>query len=69
MALFFTGRRHAGENLSAVLTRRAADLAPPVLMGYGLGTYPLGKHTVDVGGGASLEIVRTVSASGSKQWV
>jgi hypothetical protein len=32
MALFFTGRRHAGENLSAVLTRRAADLAPPVQM-------------------------------------
>jgi hypothetical protein len=31
--------------------------------------YPLGKHTVDVGGEASLEIVRTVSASGSKQWV
>jgi len=32
MALFFTGRRHAGENLSAVLTRWAADLAPPVQM-------------------------------------
>jgi transposase len=32
MALFFTGRRHAGENLSAVLARRAADLAPPLQM-------------------------------------
>lgn len=32
MALFFTGRRHAGENLSAVLARRAADLAPPIQM-------------------------------------
>ena len=31
--------------------------------------YPLGKHTVDGGREASLEIVRTVSASGSKQWV
>jgi transposase len=32
MALFFTGRRYAGENLSAVLARRAADLAPPIQM-------------------------------------
>jgi len=32
-------------------------------------TYPLGKHTVDGGREASLEIVRTVSASGSRQWV
>jgi transposase len=32
MALFFTGRRHAGENLSTVLARRAADLAPPIQM-------------------------------------
>ena len=32
MALFFTGRWHAGENLSAVLARRAADLAPPIQM-------------------------------------
>jgi Transposase IS66 family len=32
MALFFTGRRHSGENLSAVLARRAADLAPPIQM-------------------------------------
>jgi ATP-dependent helicase YprA (DUF1998 family) len=32
-------------------------------------TYPLGKHTVDGGREASLEIVSTVSASGSRQWV
>ena len=32
VALFFTGRRHAGEHLAAVLTRRAADLAPPIQM-------------------------------------
>ena len=32
MALFFTGQGHAGENLSAVLARRAADLAPPMQM-------------------------------------
>lgn len=32
IALFFTGRRHAGENLAAVLAHRAADLAPPIQM-------------------------------------
>ena len=32
MALFFTGRKHAGENLADVLSRRAAELAPPIQM-------------------------------------
>jgi hypothetical protein len=32
MALFFTGRRHAGENLAQVLARRAAGLGPPIQM-------------------------------------
>ena len=32
MALFFTGRRHAGENLAHVLARRAAGLQAPVQM-------------------------------------
>ena len=32
IALFFTGPRHAGENLERVLTHRAADLAAPVQM-------------------------------------
>jgi transposase len=32
LALFFTGRRHAGEHLAAVLARRAADLPPPIQM-------------------------------------
>ena len=32
MALFFTGRRHAGENLMEVLRHRAADLASPIQM-------------------------------------
>jgi transposase len=32
IALFFTGRRHAGENLAAVLAQRAADLGPPIQM-------------------------------------
>jgi transposase len=32
MALFFTGRRHAGENLAQVLAHRAAESAPPIQM-------------------------------------
>lgn len=31
-ALFFTGHRHAGENLARVLAERAADLGPPIQM-------------------------------------
>jgi hypothetical protein len=30
IALFFTGRKHAGENLAAVLARRAVELGPPI---------------------------------------
>jgi hypothetical protein len=32
VALFFGGRRHAGENLSQVLARRAAELSKPIQM-------------------------------------
>jgi transposase len=32
IALFFTGAKHAGENLSDVLARRKAELAPPIQM-------------------------------------
>jgi len=32
LALFFTGRQHAGENLADVLRQRAAELAPPMQM-------------------------------------
>jgi len=32
MALFFSGREHAGENLTKVLRQRAAELGPAVLM-------------------------------------
>jgi hypothetical protein len=32
IALFFTGGRHAGENLEAVLSRRKVGLAPPIQM-------------------------------------
>jgi hypothetical protein len=36
VALFFTGARHAGENLTEVLKRRAAELPPPIQMSDGL---------------------------------
>ena len=36
VALFFTGRRHAGENLSRVLAKRASELPVPVQMCDGL---------------------------------
>ncbi len=36
IALFFTGARHAGENLDAVLKRRTAELPPPIQMCDGL---------------------------------
>jgi transposase len=32
IALFFTGRQHAGENLADVLAKRAAELPPPIQM-------------------------------------
>ena len=32
MALFFSGAKHAGENLTAVLRHRAAGLAAPIRM-------------------------------------
>jgi transposase len=30
IALFFTGRKHAGENLAAVLSQRVSELGPPI---------------------------------------
>jgi len=36
IALFFSGRRHAGENLKQVLAERAKDLEPPIQMCDGL---------------------------------
>jgi transposase len=37
VALFFTGRQHAGENIEDVLAQRAADLGKPLQMCDGLG--------------------------------
>jgi transposase len=36
IVLFFTGRRHAGENLAELLKRRASELSPPIHMSDGL---------------------------------
>jgi transposase len=36
LVLFYTGRKYAGENLSALLEARATELEPPVLMSDGL---------------------------------
>ncbi len=36
IALFFTGRKHAGENLATVLAQRAQELGPPIQMCDGL---------------------------------
>jgi hypothetical protein len=42
IALFFTGRQHAGENLADLLAQRAADLAPPIQMCDALATNTAG---------------------------
>ena len=47
MALFFTGRRHAGENLADVLRHRAADLGAPIQMSDALSrNEPKGFETI-----------------------
>ena len=47
IALFFTGRRHAGENLAEVLRHRTADLSAPIQMCDGLSrNEPKGFETI-----------------------
>jgi hypothetical protein len=46
IALFFTGRKHAGENLADVLSQRAAELSPPIQMGDALTRNVPEGHTV-----------------------
>ena len=46
VALFFTGRKHAGENLADILKERPEDLDPPTQMCDGLkSNYPKGQET------------------------
>lgn len=47
IALFYTGRQYAGENLAALFTVRDADLEPPILMSDALDSRNLPRgHTV-----------------------
>jgi transposase len=47
IALFVTGHQHAGENLQALLTRRQADLEPPIQMCDALSrNMPESLHTI-----------------------
>lgn len=46
IALFFTGRQHAGENLAALLEQRAAELGPPIHMADALAANKPGDHSV-----------------------
>lgn len=47
IAMFFTGRLHAGENLAALLARRAEHLPPPMLMSDALARKPEGYSVVE----------------------
>jgi transposase len=49
IALFFTGRKHAGENLTALLAERDALLGPPIQMCDGLARNLPREHTVVLG--------------------
>jgi hypothetical protein len=60
IALFFTGRRHAGENLKDVLTRRADALPPPIQM-----CDPLSRNMPD----ELATIVANCLAHGRRQFV
>lgn len=63
MALFFTGRRHAGENLAEVLARRAAELDPPIQM-----SDALSRNVPKLGEGVQLLLANCL-AHGRRQFV
>jgi hypothetical protein len=50
VALFFTGRQHAGENLADVLAQRAAELPPPIQMCDALATNTAGAFDTRLAG-------------------
>lgn len=48
IALFFSGRQHAGENLADLLEHRATDIGPPILMSDALPcNLPKGRSVID----------------------
>ena len=63
IALFFTGREHAGENLAEVLRRRAAGLPAPVQM-----SDALSRNAPKLAGGVDI-LVANCLAHGRRQFV
>ena len=63
IALYFTGRQHAGENLRDVLQHRTADLAPPLQM-----CDALSRNTPKLTDGAEILLANCL-AHGRRQFV
>jgi len=63
IALFFTGRQHAGENLAEVLRRRAAELRPPIQM-----CDALSRNAPKLAGGVEILLAHCL-AHGRRQFV
>jgi transposase len=63
IALYFTGRQHAGENLADVLKRRAAELAAPIQM-----CDALSRNTPKLSGGVEILLAHCL-AHGRRQFV
>lgn len=63
VALYFTGRQHAGENLADVLKRRAAELAGPIQM-----CDALSRNTPKLSGGVEILLAHCL-AHGRRQFV
>jgi transposase len=63
IALYFTGRQHAGENLADLLARRAAELPPPIQM-----CDALSRNVPKVGTGVEILLANCL-AHGRRQFV
>lgn len=63
IALYFTGRQHAGENLADVLAQRAQELSPPIQM-----CDALSRNAPKLAGGVEI-LVANCLAHGRRQFV
>jgi hypothetical protein len=63
IALYFSGREHAGENLAKVLKRRAAEMGPAILM-----SDALSRNVPKLGAGVELMLANCM-AHGRRQFV
>jgi hypothetical protein len=63
IALYFTGRQHAGENLAGVLKQRVAELRPPIQM-----SDALSRNVLKLAGGVEI-LVANCLAHGRRQFV